>query len=349
MIEDNKEETSPSLPSISIVMTAHDNERELEQHVPIIMEQDYPDGFEVIVVTSKGEDATDDLLERWVRKYPNLYTTFVPDSSRYMSRKKLAVTLGVKAANFDWIMLIEPECIPSSSKWLRQMASHCKTGVDMVMGYSNYSNEASDYKRYERAMMQHSLLKEAKKTAYRAESHNLLFRKDMFLNGRGFDGNTQFVRGEYDFLVNKYATKGNTATELSPESRLIEDAPTERKWLYHHIYYMCTRKHLKRSFLHRLPYDLIQTLKHLWYFVLIAAIVVTAILQQWIFLAVDVSLLLITLVAHTTIGKKVLEPYEPTISSYKIVGMDLSRAWRALYYRYKYLKADKYDFTSHKL
>ena len=54
MTEDNKEETSPSLPSISIVMTAHDNERELEQHVPIIMEQDYPDGFEVIVVTSKA-------------------------------------------------------------------------------------------------------------------------------------------------------------------------------------------------------------------------------------------------------------------------------------------------------
>lgn len=102
--------------------------------------------------------------------------------------------------------------------WLRLMACHIEDGIDMVMGYSNYNDEASDYQRYERAMMQRQLLKEAEKTAYRTEGHNLLFRKDMFMNGRGFDGNTQFVRGEYDFLVNKYAERGNTATEQSPEA-----------------------------------------------------------------------------------------------------------------------------------
>lgn len=216
MTEETIAEKSTSLPAISIVMATHDHERELEQHLPILMEQDYPAGFEVIVVVSKGEDATDDLLERWVRQYPNLYTTFVPDSSRYMSKKKLAVTLGVKAANHDWVLLTEPECAPASKDWLRLMACHIEDGIDMVMGYSNYNDEASDYQRYERAMMQRQLLKEAEKTAYRTEGHNLLFRKDMFMNGRGFDGNTQFVRGEYDFLVNKYAERGNTATEQSP-------------------------------------------------------------------------------------------------------------------------------------
>ena len=349
MTEETIAEKSTSLPAISIVMAAHDHERELEQHLPILMEQDYPAGFEVIVVVSKGEDATDDLLERWVRQYPNLYTTFVPDSSRYMSKKKLAVTLGVKAANHDWVLLTEPECVPASKDWLRLMASHIEDGIDMVMGYSNYNDEASDYQRYERAMMQRQLLKEAEKTAYRTEGHNLLFRKDMFMNGRGFDGNTQFVRGEYDFLVNKYAERGNTATEQSPEAWLIEDAPTEKKWLNRHLYYMCTRKHLKRSFGHRLPYDTIQTLKHVWYLILIAAMIVSGILQKWIWLAGAAVLLLLTLIVHTIIGKKQLEPYEPDIPAMKIVGMDLSCAWRALYYKYKYLRADKYDFTSHKL
>ena len=171
----------------------------------------------------------------------------------------------------------------------------------------------------------------------------------MFMNGRGFDGNTQFVRGEFDFLVNKYAERGNTATEQSPEAWLIEDAPTEKKWVNRHLYYMCTRKHLKRSFLHRLPYNIIQTLKHSWYAVLIAAVIVSAILQQWIYLGVSAALLLLTLIIHAIIGKKILKPYEPDISALKIVGMDLSRVWRALYYKYKYLRADKYDFTSHKL
>ena len=343
------EEVSTRLPAVSIMMAAQDNALELEQHLPVIMEQDYPAGFEVIVVVSKGNDGTDDLLEGMMRKYPNLYTTFVPSSSRYMSRKKLAVTLGVKAAKNEWILLTEPECVPASSDWLKLMASHCDENVDMVVGYSNYSDEASDYKRYERAMMQRRLLKEAEKTAYRTEGQNLLFRKKMFLEGRGYDGNAQFVRGEYDFLVNKYAIRGNTSTEQSPDAWLIEDAPTKKKWVNRHLYYMCTRKNLKRSFLHRLPFKIIQTLKHAWYVILLAALVVTGVMQQWIYFGIAALALVLTLVVHGIVCKKLTDSYSLDISPVKAIGMDLSYIWRALYYKIKYLKADKYDFTSHKL
>ena len=349
MTEQTIEEVSPRLPAISIVMAAHDHERELEQHLPILMEQDYPAGYEVIVVVSKGDDGTDDLLESMVRKYPNLYTTFVPSSSRYMSRKKLAVTLGVKAAKNDWILLTEPECVPASADWLKLMASHCEEGVDMVMGYSNYSDEASDYKRYERAMMQRRLLKEANKIAYRTEGQNLLFRKKMFLEGRGYDGNAQFVRGEYDFIVNKYADYGNTSTEQSPEAWLIEDAPTKKKWVNRHLYYMCTRKSLKRSLRHRLPFNIIQIMKHTWYVALLAALVVTGIMQLWIYFGIAAFALVLTLVLHCIVCKRLTNAYSLDISAIKAVGFDLSYIWRALYYKIKYLKADKYDFTSHKL
>lgn len=343
------EEVSTKLPAISIVMAAHDHARELEQHLPVMMEQDYPAGYEVIVVVSKGDDGTDDLLESMVRKYPNLYTTFVPSSSRYMSRKKLAVTLGVKAAKNDWILLTEPECVPASSDWLKLMASHCDEGVDMVVGYSNYSDEASDYKRYERAMMQRRLLKEAEKTAYRTEGQNLLFRKKMFLEGRGYDGNAQFVRGEYDFIVNKYADYGNTSTEQALDAWLIEDAPTQKKWVNRHLYYMCTRKSLKRSIRHRLPFNIIQTLKHAWYVILLAALVVTGVMQQWIYFGIAALTFVLTLVIHGIICKKLTNSYVLDISAMKAIGMDLSYIWHALYYKIKYLKADKYDFTSHKL
>ena len=349
MTEENITETSPTLPAISIVIAAHDHEHELESHLPILMEQDYPAGFEVIVVVSKGEDATDDLLERLRRQYANLYTTFIPDSSRYMSRKKLAVTLGVKAAKNEWVLLTEPECLPASPQWLRQMASHCADGIDMVMGYSNYDDESTDYQRYERAMMQRKLLKEAQKTAYRSEGHNLLFRKNVFMEGRGFDGNAQYIRGEYDFLVNKYAKRGNTDVEQSREAWLIEDAPTRKKWSNRNLFYMCTRRHLKRSFRHRFLYNLCQTAKHLWYIVLLAAMVVTGIMQEWIFLGIAAGLWIATLWAHAIAGKKALAPYEPEISALKIVVMDLSRPWRALYRKVKFLSADKNDFTSHKL
>lgn len=349
MTKDILEEKNTSLPPISIVMAAHDNVRELEQHLPQLMEQDYPAGYEVIVVVSKGDDGTDDLLETMLRRYPNLYTTFVPDSSRYMSRKKLAVTLGVKAAKNEWILLTEPECSPVSSNWLQFMAGHCSESVDMVMGYSNYSDETSAYKRYERAMFQHRLLNETSRIAYRSEGQNLLFRKNMFLNGRGYDGNAQFVCGEYDFIVNKYADYGNTAAEQSPEAWLIEDVPTSKKWSNRHLFYMCTRKNLRRSFRHRLPFNVLQTLKHLWYLLLFGAIVVTGLMQQWIFFGIASVALVATFIIHALVCKKLADTYSLGIPAFKALVFDLSYIWRALFYKIKYMKADKYDFTSHKL
>ena len=114
------------LPCLSVLLTVQDNARELEQHLPALLTQDYPAGFEVIVVVSKGEDDTDDVLKKLSATYPNLYTTFIPDSSRYMSRKKLAVTLGVKAARHEWILMTEASFQPASDQWLKTMARHCQ-------------------------------------------------------------------------------------------------------------------------------------------------------------------------------------------------------------------------------
>ena len=112
-----------TLPCLSILLTVQDSARELEQHLPALLTQDYPAGFEVIVVVSKSEDDTNDVLKKLSATYPNLYTTFIPDSSRYMSRKKLAVTLGVKAARHEWILMTEASCQPASDQWLKKMSS----------------------------------------------------------------------------------------------------------------------------------------------------------------------------------------------------------------------------------
>jgi len=342
-------QTAAQLPPISIVMIVRNNAQELEAHLPMILAQDYPPGFEVIAVMSKSDDDTEIVLERMMREHPVLRTTFIPDSSRYMSRRKLGITLGVKAARNEWILLTEPTCMPLTEQWLRLMASHCEAGTDMVMGYSNYDNEASDYRRVERALAQRRLLHETKRTAYRTEGNNLLFRKQMFMEGRGYDGNTQFARGEYNFLVNKYAKRGNVAVEYSPNARLLEDAPTDKSWADRHLHYISNRNALRRSFRHRLPFNIRQTLIHVWYVLLLIAIVVSAMQQMWMVLACAAGAFVITFVLHVVVMKKVLDEFEPDIDSIKAVFFDLGRAYCALYYRWKYSGSDRNEFTTHKL
>ena len=350
-------------PSVSIVLFAHDNARDLEQHLPAILEQDYPAGFEVIVVQGKSEDDTEDVLKKLKNEHKNLYTTFVPDSARYMSRPKLAITLGVKAAHNEWMLLTEPNYHPASDQWLLTMARNCHDDKDIVIGYSNFNDEATHYQRFERLLCQRYILREAqRRTAYRSEPGNLMFRKSTFINGRSFDGNLKYIRGEYDFIVNKFATRSNTTTETHPLSWMIEDAPTKKQWNNHHLFYMETRQHLKRSFAHALPFKVDQIALHLNMLLIISALIfsITSLVldadpssffvhPSFIITASAILALVISTILRTVIARKAMKAFGEDIPASKVVPFEWSIVWRLIYYKLKHHMADKYDFICHKV
>jgi len=85
------------LPGISVIITSKNNSEELKKNLPFVLEQDYPN-YEVIVVNSGSTDETDMVLNAAEIKYPHLYHTFVPAGADANNEKKLALTLGIKAA-----------------------------------------------------------------------------------------------------------------------------------------------------------------------------------------------------------------------------------------------------------
>ncbi len=69
-----------------------------------------------------------DFLKRTAAENPHLYYTYIPESSRYMSRKKLQITLGVKAAKYEWIILTEPNLhAQATTSGLHTMARNVRT------------------------------------------------------------------------------------------------------------------------------------------------------------------------------------------------------------------------------
>ena len=92
--EDSLESREP----ISVIITAHDNLYELEHNLQMFLQQKYPADYQVIVVCQSTDGETQDYLKRMAAENSHLYYTYIPESSRYMSRKKLQITLGVKAA-----------------------------------------------------------------------------------------------------------------------------------------------------------------------------------------------------------------------------------------------------------
>ena len=369
---------STSQPLTLLITVQQKQAQMLERHLPQFLSQDYAPGFEVVVVAEKGDSDTEDVLNRYAGN-PLLYSTYIPDSSRYMSRKKLAITLGVKAAHNEWIVMTDAFCSPSGNHWLRAIASHIVplndstsqplndktsqplndstsqplnvlTSPNLIIGYCNYDDEARPYYRFERLQQACYTMREARRgKAYRAMGCNVAFRKSEFIAGDGFRGNLEHTRGEYDFLVNKFSQRRSTAVANEPDAWIIDDAPTRHEWRSRHIYYMHTRKYLARSFRHRLLPFIDELALHLCFLAIIGIGVFAGLTSRWILLGAAVVALVIAVCMRTSFARKTVRAYGEDIASWRLYPYELSGIWHKLYQHLRYWRADKTGFTSHKV
>ncbi len=352
------DEPSPQLPALSVVLTPFDDIDGIRQHLPALLAQDYPSPFQIIIVLEQG-DHDGEAVIAWIaqehqREHPqskaSVYVTCIPRSSRYVSRKKLAITLGVKAAETEWVALTESYCRPASDQWLRLMARHCNGENHLVVGYGNYSDDAPGAWRFEKLYRSYYLMREiAKGTAYRDLAHNIAFRKDDFMRHDGFQGNLEQMRGEYDFMVNKYASMGNTHLVTDDGAWMIEEGATPKRHLTDQLFYLETRKHLERSLKHRMLYNLDQSALHLAFCVDLLGIAWGAISQNIILLATSVLALLFFSVTRMLLTKRALRSFGESIFVVSALLHELGLVWRSLRYLLRYRCADRLDFTTHKL
>lgn len=333
---------------VSVIVVADNNAEDLGANLDSLLSQDYEPGYEVIVVVDKDEDGTGDFLKAYGKR-PNLYTTFVPDSSRYMSRRKLAITLGVKAAKNELILLTDATCRPVSDKWISVMASRLDEGTDIVMGYSNYIHEAGLFKVFYRFHCEYSNFREAcNGAAYGMAGNNIMFRKDVFMAGNGFQGNLKYLRGEYGFLVNKYAGHGNAAVETSCEGRVEDRVPTRKEWHSVNLFYRETRRHLDRSCSHRLAFNLDMLSLYAGLVAGAGSAVYAVLTQMWLMLPFSAVALFLPVVVRLLNARRAMRLFGESVPLWKVFPFELRLVWHNLRYAISYRFTDKYEFTSHK-
>lgn len=341
---DGVEEHKP----VSVIIISDNNGSELNNNLKHFLSQDYPAGYEVIVVVSRDEDGTSDVLNSY-SKYQNLYTTFVPDTSRYMSRRKLAITLGVKAAKNDIILLTDAVCKPSSDKWIASMASKCKDGVNLVIGYSNYSDDTSKFKIFCRLHREYTFMYEASKgIAYSTCGNNLLFKKSVFMEARGFQGNLKYVRGEYDFLVNKYSDFGNTAIAISPDCTLIEETPSRKAWKNKNMFYVETRKHLLRSLKHRIIFNMDMLFLYICILLAILSVLYSVLFSRFLIIPFSFIALVVPFIFRIINAKRVMGLFNTHVSLWKVIPFEFALVWHNMKSVLRYRMSDKYEYISHK-
>ena len=342
--------TAENQPPVSILITAHDNLAELERNLPMFLRQQYAADYQVIVVCQSTDGETLDFLKRTAAENPHLYYTYIPESSRYMSRKKLQITLGVKAAKHEWIILTEPNCRPSNDKWLQTMARQCQDPNHLVLGYVALDEETKSVRRFDSIRKAYYVLRRAQQTyGYRSHMPNVAFRKSDFMKEQGYQGNLEYVRGEYDFLVNKYAHCGDTATELDCDAWLIREAPSSKSWHNAHLYLQASRKSLERAGSMRTLMFFDHLMPHLSLIATLAVAAYSILTENWILTGCAGFSFLLLFIVRMLIANKAIRHFDDGIAMFKLPFFEYGIIWRNLATKLRYWRADKNDFTSHKL
>jgi hypothetical protein len=206
---------------ISVIICARNEAENLKKNLPAVLTQKH-ENYEVIVVNDCSTDHTDDVLGELLKKFRHLRTTNISPDKKFTHGKKLAVTVGIKAAKYEWLVLTDADCHPVSENWLERLQENFTDRTDIVLGYGGYlplKGLLNKYIRYDTLLIAMQYFSFALMgIPYMGVGRNLAYRKSLFFNKKGFASHYGLLSGDDDLFVNENATRDNTAVEFHPES-----------------------------------------------------------------------------------------------------------------------------------
>lgn len=206
---------------VSVVICAKNEEENLRKFLPLVLEQDYSI-YEVIVVNDCSKDNTENLLDELRKKYNHLKSTLIKEDEKFSHGKKLALTIGIKAASYEYLILTDADCEPASKNWLKEIQKNFSNEKNLVLGYGGYFGEKSlvnNIIRYETVFTAMQYLGFALAgNPYMGVGRNLAYKRELFFKNKGFANHLHLMSGDDDLFVQQVAASKNTAVEFSHDS-----------------------------------------------------------------------------------------------------------------------------------
>ncbi|WP_109831784.1 glycosyltransferase [Reichenbachiella versicolor] len=231
----------------SVIVCAHNEIDNLKELIPLLLEQDHPE-YEIIVVNDRSNDGTYDFLLNY--NHPLVKPSRVDTVHDHITAKKYAITLGVKAAQYERLLFIDADCRPDSSKWIQSMTNNFEEDTNFSIGVSLYNKG--------KGLLNYIIRLETLFTAinytgfallgnpYMGVGRNLAYRKSNFLENKGFNKYQRITGGDDDLLVNQLAKSKTTIVALGKDA-LNHSIPKTSwgEWLRQKTRHISVSKHYR--------------------------------------------------------------------------------------------------------
>jgi glycosyltransferase involved in cell wall biosynthesis len=224
-----KENNTGNFPPISIIIAARNESDNLFNNLPFILEQDYPE-FEVVVVNHQSIDESYHILNAYKLKYPNLRVVEIEKSKHIRVGKKLPITLGIKSAKYEHLLLTDADCKPTSSNWIYNMANGFVFQKDLILGFSPYDKKEGFLNkiiRFDTVFIAINYFSFAlNRMAYMGVGRNLAYTKTLFNSVNGFKSHYSINSGDDDLFVQEVAKNSDVGIVIDNESFMVSEPKT---------------------------------------------------------------------------------------------------------------------------
>lgn len=237
--------------SVSVVICVRNEYHSLAKNLPFILKQDYHD-FEVVVVDDASDDDTPQLLQQLQNQFKHLNVITLKESVNFFKGKKLPLSVGIKSAKHEVLLLTDAECRPAGPHWITRMADNYEGSTEIVLGYGGYQPKRGILNMLIRfdtlfiAMQYFSMALSGR--PYMGVGRNLSYKKELFFRVKGFTSHYKLISGDDDLFINQVAAASNVAIEISPHSHTFSATKnTFKAWLQQKKRHRMTRKYYKKK------------------------------------------------------------------------------------------------------
>ena len=241
---------------VSVLVCAKNEAENLQQFLPSILHQNYPE-FEIILINDGSVDNTLEVMEEFQQIDPRVKIVNVQHNEAFWGKKKYALTLGIKKSKYPYLLFTDADCVPETSEWISNMASHFQAETSIVLGYGSYFKSKISFLnkliRFETLLTAIQYFSYAKwGIPYMGVGRNLAYTSSEFYSQNGFAGHLHIRSGDDDLFVNQAANAKNTSLCYSPSS-ITRSVPEQniKNW------FQQKRRHISTATLYKKKHQLL--------------------------------------------------------------------------------------------
>lgn len=235
---------------VSVIICARDEDENLARNLPGILVQAYPSTFEVVAVNDNSLDDSKYILQELKKTFKSLNVVELTQEAIHISGKKYPLSIGIREAKYEILLLTDADCVPASENWIEKMQAGYDEHTEIVLGYGAYHKKAGLLNKLIRFETFHTALQYLSYALagmpYMGVGRNLSYKKGLFFRSKGFSSINHIPSGDDDLFINKTATKSNTEVVIDPEA-ITRSIPktTWKAWLKQKSRHYTTAKYYR--------------------------------------------------------------------------------------------------------